>query len=163
MIQAMDLLNTYQLGRKAVYEAIEGLSQEHATWKPAEHVKSIQELVVHIGGAERFWLSTLGFEVLDFPTSNELSDGVAFAEGMENIIANHLQKMSQVQFNEKISTERGDLSMAWLVKRVTQHMFYHLGTLVYLRLLVEPDWESEAGLSTWQKAVDSFSSLVATE
>jgi len=163
MIQANDLLNAYQLSRKAVYEAVEGLSQEHATWKPAEQAKSIQELVVHLGGAERFWLGTLGYEVLDFPTSDELSEAVAFAQGMEGIIAKQLKEATPEKLNEKVSTERGDLSLAWLVKRVNQHMFYHLGTLVYLRMIVEPDWEGEAGLSTWQKAVDTFSSLVETE
>lgn len=163
MVQSADLLNVYQLGRKCIYEAIEGLSQEEAAWKPAENVKSIQALFVHIGGAEKFWLSAIGYGVLDFPESSDMEDAKTFVKGMEGLMAQYLNAASQEKLNEKISTDRGDLSLAWVVKRVTQHMFYHLGTFVYLRLILQPAWEGQAGLSTWQKAVDSFSSLVETE
>lgn len=162
-VQASDLLNVYQLGRKCIYEAIDGLSQEEMMWKPAEHVKSIQELSVHIGGAEKFWLSAIGYEVLDFPKSSKIEDAKAFVKGMEGLMAQYLNAASQEKLNETISTDRGDLSLAWVVKRVTQHMFYHLGTFVYLRLMLQPEWEGRAGLSTWQKAVDAFSALVETQ
>jgi len=150
------------LGRACVYRACEGLSRQHAAWKPAEHVKSIQELLVHLGGSERFWLGQLGHPTRDFPEGDSLEAALTFLKDMENAVRGIVEPMSAAQFNQAAPTERGEFSMAWALKRVTQHMFYHLGTLVYLRSACEPSWEGDAGLRHWQKAVDAFSALVVT-
>jgi|GEM_PF-5105965 len=157
------LLHPYRLGRQSVYRAAEGLSQADAVWKPAEHLKSIQGLLVHIGGAERFWLSTLGYVVLEFPKDDDLAKALSFLQAMETCLAGYVQEATPEQLCTRQATDRGELSLAWTVKRVTQHMFYHLGTLVYLRSLREPDWHGDAGLGYWQTAADAFGALIKEE
>lgn len=154
------LLKPYQLGRMSVYRSIEGLPQADAIWKPSEHVKSIQETLVHIGGAERFWLKTLGRDALDFPDGDALDQTETFLKGMEAVVTNHLKGATLEELTRTVSTDRGALSLAWMVKRITQHMFYHLGTLVYLRTCREPNWHGDAGLRYWQTAADAFGELV---
>lgn len=163
MARAAELLDVYRLGRASVYRAAEGLSPQDALWKPAEHVKSFQELLVHLGGAERFWLSALGYQVLAFPEGNGLEEALAFLRGMAQRLEAYVEGATPEQFNAAVATERGPLSLAWVLKRVTQHMFYHLGTLVYLRRVRQPEWDGDAGLAYWQRAVDAFSALVPTE
>jgi len=160
MVPATDILNAYRAARRAVYRAAEGLSQVDATWKPAPHVKSAQELLVHLGGAERAWLSALGYDVLDFPEGDDLDQTLRFLREMEALLADLVESASADEFNRPVETERGPLTLAWVLKRLTQHMFYHLGTLVYLRRAREPDWEGDAGTDYWRAAVDAFSELV---
>ncbi|MFQ5795280.1 MAG: DinB family protein [Candidatus Bipolaricaulia bacterium] len=163
MATASELLAVYRLARQAVYQAADGLSQQDAVWKPTEHVKSIQELLVHVGGSERFWLSKLGYDVLDYPEDNALEHTLAFLHEMKELVTSYVTAATPEQFNAPVSTDRGPLTLAWVLKRVTQHMFYHLSTLVYLRRVREPSWDGEAGLSYWQKAVDAFSELIPPE
>jgi len=163
MVPAADILNAYRAGRRAVYRAAEGLSQADATWKPAPHVKSSQELLVHLGGAERAWLSLLGHDVLDFPEDDDLDQTLRFLRAMEALLADIVESASVEEFNRSLETERGPLTLAWVLKRLTQHMFYHLGTLVYLRAARQPDWDRGAGTDYWRAAVDAFSALVRTD
>lgn len=161
MVTAQALLDAYHLGRKSVYQAVAGISQEDAAWKPADNVKSIQQLLVHLGGAERFWLSKMGRDVLDYPQDDALENTLEYLKNMENMLTHYVEEASE-QLDDGLSTDRGKLSLAWVIKRVTQHMFYHLGTLVYLRSVRQPEWEDDAGLTYWQNAVDAFSALVKT-
>lgn len=163
MATSVELLVTYQLTRQCVYQAAEGLAQQDAVWKPAEQVKSIQGLLVHLGGAERYWLSILGHSVPDWPEGDALENTLAFLREMETLLVSLVEAAAPEAFSQEVATERGPLSLAWTVKRVTQHVFYHLGTLVYLRRAREPDWQAEAGLSYWQRAADSFSRLVPAD
>lgn len=162
MADAQALLKPYRLGRKAVYRAVEGLTQEDALWRPAPGVKSIQGLLVHLGGAERFWLDLLAREVLDLPQGDGLEEALDFLRGMEALMVHHVESAGPDLVRE-VTTARGPLNLAWVLKRVTQHAFYHLGTLVYLRLARQPDWSAEAGLGDWQRAADAFSALVPVE
>ncbi len=162
MVRAADVLNAYRAGRRAVYRAAEGLSQADASWKPAPHVKSIQELLVHLGGAERAWLSALGYDVLDFPQGDDLDRTLDFLREMEALLTDIVAAASVEAFNRPVATERGPLTLAWVLKRLTQHMFYHLGTLVYLRAARQPAWDRDAGTDYWRAAVDAFSDLVRT-
>ncbi len=154
------LLTPYRLGRQSVYRAVEGLAQADAVWKPARHVKSIQETLIHLGGAERFWLTTLGRGTLDFPEDDGLDVAEAFLRAMQGVVEGHVAAADEAELVRAQTTERGELSLAWMVKRVTQHMFYHLGTLVYLRACRQPDWHGDAGLRHWQAAADAFSALI---
>lgn len=154
------LLHPYRLARLSIYRASEGLSQKDAVWKPAEHLKSMQALLVHLGGAERFWLSTLGYEVLAFPEDDQLESALSFLKAMQALLEGYVTQSTPEQLVAGQNTDRGELSLAWLVKRVTQHMFYHLGTLVYLRRLRQPDWHADAGLGYWQQAADAFGALI---
>jgi len=160
MATSAELLTVYRLARRSVYQATAGLAQQDAVWKPAGQVKSIQELLVHLGGAERYWLSLLGYQVPDWPEGDALENSLAFLREMETLLVHSVEAATPEAFNRQIKTARGPLSLAWTVKRVTQHVFYHLGTLVYLRRVREPGWPAEAGLSYWQEAADGFSQLV---
>lgn len=162
MVTAQELLNAYHLGRKSVYQAVSGISQEDFIWKPADNVKSMQQLLVHLGGAERFWLSKLGRDALDYPQDDALKNTIEYLKDMENLLTRYVEEAPE-QLDDEVSTDRGKLSLAWVIKRVTQHMFYHLGTFVYLRSIRQPEWEGDAGLTYWQTAVDAFSALVRTE
>ena len=163
MATSAELLATYRLARQCVYQAAEGLSQQDAVWKPAEQVKSIQGLLVHLGGAERYWLSRLGYSVPDWPEGDALENTLVFLHDMETLLVSSVEAAEPEAFSQEVATERGPLSLAWTLKRVTQHVFYHLGTLVYLRCAREPGWQAEAGLSHWQRAADSFSELVPVD
>lgn len=160
MAASAELLATYRLARQCVYQAAEGLAQQDAVWKPAEQVKSIQGLLVHLGGAERYWLSILGYSVPDWPEGDALENTLAFLRDMETLLVRSVEEAGPEASKQQVATKRGPLSLVWTVKRVTQHVFYHLGTLVYLRRVREPGWQAEAGLSYWQQAADGFSELV---
>lgn len=163
MATANQLVLVYQTARRSLEEAVEGLAEETARYKPADHVASIAELLVHIGDSERRFLDLLGYDTPSPPTQTSLNEACAYLERMEECLCRAVRDARSEELTALVETGRQPISLAWTIKRVTQHMLYHLGTIVYLRRLCEPDWAGEAGGRGWGQAVDALSDLIPVE
>ena len=157
------LLNVYKKSRHTIYEFSEGLEESHANWRPMEHSQNITDILFHLTDAERYWFYTLGEETPSKPDDVTLSTTMEHLKEMEHFISDLFESRSLDELNSSTETNRGNLSLSWAIKRLTHHMNYHLGTLVYLRTQLEPEWEGEAGLKHWAEAVDAFSELIPTD
>lgn len=163
MATLSEILFVYNLTRASIYSALEGLSEEHALWVPDESAASIQKISLHLAAAERFWLSKFGIEVPESPSDASIGSILHHLHEMEDFVTGTFENADLGQVNRPQSTDRGEISMLWVLKRVTHHMNYHLGTLVYLRSILEPDWAGAAGRDHWATAVDAYSDLIELE
>jgi len=162
-MSAQEILNVYTLSRECIYKFCEGLSEDQATWKPAEHSKSMLELLYHLTDAERYWFYKLERAIPEPPHEVTLATTTDHLHEMEQFITNDISNSEPAELTRLIETNRGELSLLWALKRVTHHMHYHLGTLVYLRTQLDPEWESDAGTKLWSTAVDAFSELIPSD
>ena len=163
MTQPQSLVEVYQLSRQAIYELSSGLSESQANWRPQENAQSITEILYHLTDAERYWLYKLNVEIPSPPKNVTFESTLAHLTEMETLITNLFSAKKLDDLTQTISTNRGDLSLVWALKRLTHHMNYHLSTLVYLRSIQEPEWAGEAGQKYWAQAVDAFSDLISTD
>jgi uncharacterized damage-inducible protein DinB len=158
-----EILEVYKLTRTSIYQALEGLSEDNAAWIPREGASSIQQISFHLGAAECFWFSKFGLSVIESPKDRSIASTITHLHAMEEVILKTFTTKNPVELSKNITTDRGELSLFWALKRVTHHMNYHLGTLVYLRSILEPDWDGQAGQEYWANAVDAFSELIDLE
>ncbi|MCR6097504.1 DinB family protein [Salipaludibacillus agaradhaerens] len=126
-------------------EAVEGLTEKEAFWKPSSHCHSIAEIVQHL----IFWNDTwqkryVNKDVTTVPSLENNKDTFHvraeyhFNELKEQLLISLLRwpsLLSQKQLMEKV--ERFPVHAEWwsLIGNMSSHNAYHIGQIVYIRKL----------------------------
>jgi uncharacterized damage-inducible protein DinB len=127
--------------------AVDGLSQDALDWKPAAHMNSIGVLIVHLVGAERYWL---GDVVMKEPSGRNRdqefqSQGLDASELTRRLddafayIQESLEKLSLEDLTEiRISPRDGqEFTIGWALLHVLRHTAHHLGHIETTRHMWE--------------------------
>ena len=130
-----------------IEKAIAGLQPEALDWSPGPEMNSITVLVVHLAGAERYWIgdvvcgdpSNRGREA-EFRAQGlggqalqaRLADGLAYA-------ANALESLTLSDLGKEKTTNRDGrtFSVAWALLHALEHTAIHLGQVQLTRQLWE--------------------------
>jgi uncharacterized damage-inducible protein DinB len=142
-----EFLNLLEELHTNITHAIEGLPQEALDWSPGEGMNSIAVLIVHLTGAERYWIGdvTLGdassrdraaeFRVSGSPPEallQRLADATAYAQSASTRLA--IDDLEQ----ERISPRDGrKFTVAWALLHALEHTALHLGHIQITRQLWE--------------------------
>ena len=130
-----------------IQQTIAGLPQAALDWKPGAETNSISVLVMHIAGAERYWIGEVGLGLTtdrDRPAEFQVY-GLSAAEQVENLEAsysfvNHaLQDLKLPDLEiERISPRDGRVfTLGWVLIYALEHTATHLGHLQLTRQLWE--------------------------
>lgn len=134
-----------------VRSAIDGLPGSALDWSPSPDFNSIGVLVVHIAGAERYWIS----DVVAETDSNRDRESEFSAHGLEPeelavklseswaFVQSVLAGLTQVDLDSiRISPRDGrEITVSWALGHVLKHTALHVGHLQVTRQL----WQSQMG------------------
>ena len=140
-------LERLQILHLEIQHTIAGLPQVALDWKPEADTNSIAVLVVHITGAERYWIGEVGLGLTtnrDRPAEFQVS-GLSTAELVENLEASYafvthaLQDLKLPDLEiERISPRDGRIfTLGWVLIYALEHTSIHLGHLQLTRQLWE--------------------------
>ena len=146
-----DYLNLLQDCHNSILEALEGLPPAALDWTPGNDMNSISVLVVHLTGAERYWIGDIAaqdptardrdaeFRVRDVEMDvlkKRLADNLEYARNM-------LDKFTiQDLETPRVSARDGREYMAgWALLHALDHATLHLGQIQITRQL----WEQSKG------------------
>ena len=142
-----DYLNLLQDCHNSILEALEGLPPAALDWTPGNDMNSISVLVVHLTGAERYWIGDIAaqdptardrdaeFRVRDVEMDvlkKRLADNLEYAH-------NTLDKFTiQDLETPRVSARDGREYMAgWALLHALDHATLHLGQIQITRQLWE--------------------------
>jgi uncharacterized damage-inducible protein DinB len=118
-------------------EQISGMTQEALDWRPGADMNSLAVLVVHITGAERYWIGdvVMGEESgrdrnSEFLTAGLSEDALAaLLDGSLDYVRKAFDGLSVEQLAEvRISPRDGrEYTVAWAIAHVLEHTALHLG------------------------------------
>lgn len=137
-----DRLQTLHRG---VSEAIADLPQEALDWEPAPSMNSVTVLVVHLSGAERYWIGDVaGQDPSGRIRSEEFEsrgwEAADLQERLDRTLA-HSHNVLQHQTVEDLETPRHSsrdgsrYSVAWALNHALEHTAMHLGHIHITREL----------------------------
>jgi uncharacterized damage-inducible protein DinB len=133
-----------------VAAAIEGLPQQALDWAPGREMNSLSVLVVHLTGAERYWIGDVvagesserdraaEFEVRGLGAEElirRLTDSLAYVRGVLQELT--LQDLAQTRTSPR---DRGPCTVGWAVAHVLGHTALHTGHIELTRQL----WQMQA-------------------
>lgn len=123
--------------------ALEGLPPAALDWQPDPQMNSIAVLVVHVAGAERYWIGDVAAQepsgrnrAAEFETEGLGSE--ALIERLDNSLAyarTALAGMSSDELGERRSSSRHDRSytVAWSLLHALEHTAVHTGHIEVTR------------------------------
>jgi uncharacterized damage-inducible protein DinB len=146
-----DYVNLLQQSHNEILEALEGLPVDALDWSPGPDMNSISVLVVHLTGAERYWIGDVAaqdpkernrdaeFRVRDVGIDvlkKRLADNLEYAR-------NALGKLTvQDLETTRVSARDGrTFTVAWALLHALEHTTLHLGQIQLTRQL----WEQSKG------------------
>jgi uncharacterized damage-inducible protein DinB len=144
-----DYLNRLDELHTNIEQAIKDLPQDSLDWSPGEGMNSIAVLIVHLTGAERYWIGDVAlgdtsgrdrateFSVSRIPLAAlqaRLVDSSAYAQ-------NALTRLTLGDLvQERVSPRDGrKFSVAWALLHALEHTAIHLGHIQITRQL----WEQQ--------------------
>ncbi len=126
-------------------KALEGLPQEALDFKPAEDIPSICILVVHLTGAERYWIGDVvakrpsdrdrgsEFKAHSLPASvleKRLDDALEFAQ--DTIRSMTVEDLGALRISARDGRQ---FTIAWALLHALEHTAVHLGHVQIIRQL----------------------------
>ena len=144
-----DFLNRLDEIHTSVEQAIQDLPAEALDWSPGEGMNSITVLIVHLTGAERYWIGDVAlgdtsgrdraaeFSVSSIPLDAlraRLADASAYAQNtLTRLTLGDLEQ-------ERVAPRDGrKFSVAWALLHALEHTAIHLGHIQITRQL----WEQQ--------------------
>jgi uncharacterized damage-inducible protein DinB len=141
-----DYLNLLEERHNEILDALEGLPSEALDWTPGADMNSISVLVVHLTGAERYWIGdvaaqnpsdrdrdaefrvrNMGVEVL----KKRLSDNLEYARTrLSHFTIEDLE-------STRVTKDGRTLTVAWALLHALEHATLHLGQIQLTRQLWE--------------------------
>ena len=131
--------------------AIDGLPQDALDWVPGPEMNSMCVLIVHLTGAERYWIGDVvgtdksdrvrkkEFQAQGMDTSaleKRLSDTIAYARGVLDMLTIHDLDLT------RISPRDGkEFSIGWALAHALEHTALHVGHIQITRQLWEHQQE----------------------
>jgi uncharacterized damage-inducible protein DinB len=142
---AEESLNTFQTLHAEIGRAIEGLPQTALDWVPGPEMNSLAVLIVHVAGAERYWIGdVIAGEPSDrdrpaeFRTSGldvetlkgRLAGSLAYVRGVLERLT--LQDLETTRISPRDSRQ---FTVAWCLTHALAHTATHMGHIQLTRQL----------------------------
>lgn len=140
-----DYLNNLEELHQEILHTINGLSQDAFDWIPFTGGNSLSVLIVHLTGAERYWIGDVVAGVpsgrdrdSEFKVKNlepgelaaRLQESWSYgAQALENLDLNDLESKRRSLRNDR------DVSVAWALEHALKHTAVHLGHIQITRQL----------------------------
>lgn len=128
--------------------------QDALDWVPGAEINSLSVLVIHLTGAERYWI---GDVIADEPSGRDreaefkrkdltAKDLVQLLDGNDSYIAMVLEKYNLEELNKtRISPRNGrEVPVGWALSHALKHTAMHLGHLQIMRQLWEQQHSNKA-------------------
>ncbi len=140
-----DYLNTLERLHDDIAQAITGLSMEALDWVPGPGMNSLTVLVVHLTGAERYWIGDVAgedpshrdraaeFEAAGWDTARlkaRLDAALAHSRGVLESLT--VRDLSAVRVSPR---DRREYTVAWALFHALEHTALHLGHAQIVRQL----------------------------
>lgn len=139
-----DYLERLEALHRDLEQAIAGLSVEALDWVPRPDMNSLCVLIVHLTGAERYWIGDMAGQIpsgrdraaefkvsgLDETTLEQrLQDSLMFARGVLETLTLDDLAAERPSPNPafKPSTERGTVTAGWALLHALEHTALHTG------------------------------------
>lgn len=145
-------LNNLQELHDEICKAIKGLSQEALDWNFGADTNSLSVLVVHLTGAERYWI---GDVIAGEPSGRDRDaefkvknmsevDLLQRLSATEDYLRKALETFSVQTLDEKrISSRNGrEITVGWALGHALKHTALHLGHIQIMRQL----WEQKQSM-----------------
>ena len=130
-----------------IHKALDGLPPEALDWSPGKDMNSISVLVIHLTGAERFWIGDVAaqepsdrnrdaeFEVKGLGTDvlkKRLDDTLSYA-------STALEKftLQELELPRRSPRTDRDFTVGWALLHALEHSTLHLGQIQLTRQLWE--------------------------
>lgn len=140
-----DLFDRFHELHSEIEKNLDGLPQEALDWQPGPEMNSICVLVIHLTGAERFWIG----DVVMGDSSNRDREAEFQAKGLEAEVL--IQQIKQVEAYITTAFEKIDLqdlkklrrnprngrelTVTWAIIHALEHTAIHLGHIQIMRQL----------------------------
>jgi uncharacterized damage-inducible protein DinB len=148
-----EYIRLLQQSHNEILEALDGLPSGALDWSPGPDMNSISVLVVHLTGAERYWIGDVAaqdpkerdrdaeFRVRDVGMDvlkNRLGDNLEYARNvLENFTVQDLE-------TTRLSARDGrTFTVAWALLHALEHTTLHLGQIQLTRQLWK-EWKGSA-------------------
>ena len=145
-------LNNLQEFHDEIRTAIKGLPQSALDWTPGAEINSITALVVHLTGAERYWIGdVVAGELHERDREAEFRvQGVSEEQLIQRLSENEsyiqkaLEPLALQELEEsRVSPRNGrSMTVGWALCHVLKHTALHLGHMQITRQL----WEQRQSL-----------------
>jgi uncharacterized damage-inducible protein DinB len=140
----LDLLQDCHNG---ILQALEGLPQDALDWVPGQDMNSINVLLAHITGSERFWIGDMAAQEpshrdrdAEFRTRGVEADvfRIRLAGNLE-YARNVVEKMSlqDLEATRVRPSDGSEFTVAWALMHALEHATSHLGQIQITRQLWE--------------------------
>ena len=148
-----DYLNLLQDCHNGILQSLEGLSQDALDWVPGQDMNSINVLLAHIVGSERFWIGDIAAQEpshrdrdAEFRTRGVEADDfrIRLAGNLE-YARNVVEKMSlqDLEATRVRPSDGSEFTVAWSLLHALEHATSHLGQIQITRQL----WEQKENAS----------------
>ena len=126
-----------------VSKAISDLPKEALDWKPAPSMNSLTVLVVHLTGAERYWIGDVaGQDSSGRVRSKEFEtrglEAIELQKRLKRTLAHSLAVLQQLSLEDldasrHSSSDGKTYSVAWALAHALEHTALHLGHIQIVR------------------------------
>lgn len=126
-----------------IERAIEGLSMEALNWSPGPEINSVCVLVVHLCGAERFWIGDVTGQLpsgrdRDAEFEAQGMDEAALKRRLDETLAHSravVERLSLDDLAAPRSSPRGEraFTVGWALAHALEHTGIHLGHIQIMR------------------------------
>lgn len=134
-----------------VIQLAEAIPQDKMTWRPAEGVRSVSEVYLHIAYSVKYLLSTIGADVPEEynvkPDEFESSttDVAAISKRLKDSFGYYKAaclKLDDEKLNSKVNFFGNEVSVRFVLEALQNHVHEHLGqSIAYARMNgVVPPW-----------------------
>lgn len=146
----VDYVNFLQEHHNNILEALDGLPPAALDWSPGPDMNSISVLVVHLTGAERYWIGDVAAQD---PTDrdrdaefrvHDLGKDILKKRLADNLdyVRKALQEFKIQDLERTVPARNGHTStVAWALLHALEHASLHLGQIQITRQL----WEQSKG------------------
>lgn len=145
--------NFISFNQQKVLGLANAFSEAQYDWRPAEGVRSVAEVLLHITSANYFFMSACGFELPDGVDPSELEKTVT---GKDNIISSltnaynflteHITEIKDSELGDKVEFPfPGEYTKLSAIMLSVDHCSEHLGQLIaYARMNgITPPWSKK--------------------
>ena len=140
-----DYLERLEALHAEVEKALEGLPQVGLDWSPGPEMNSIAVQIVHLVGAERYWIG----DIIAGDPSNRIREAEFQVRGLSSLELKRRLSDSYAYIHRRLATlSKGDLddlrtsprdgraiSVAWVLLQILEHTALHLGHIQVTRQL----------------------------
>jgi uncharacterized damage-inducible protein DinB len=140
-----DLFDRFHALHSEIEQSLKGLPQAALDWQPGPEMNSMCVLVVHLTGAERYWI---GDVIMGDPSNRNRDaefhaarlDAEALIQRINEVEAYVAQSFGKIELQDLEKRHRNpsngrELTVAWALIHALEHTAIHLGHIQLMRQL----------------------------